>query len=30
MIVQQLSTDWQLIGDKEVCLWHKLRWLEVW
>jgi hypothetical protein len=30
MIIQQLSTDWQLIGDKEVCLWHKLRWLEVW
>ena len=30
MIIQQLSTDWQLIGDKEVCLWHTLRWLEVW
>jgi hypothetical protein len=29
MIIQQLSTDWQLIGDKEVCLWHMLRWLEV-
>jgi hypothetical protein len=29
MIIQQLSTDWQLIGDKEVCLWHTLRWLEV-
>ena len=30
MIIQQLSTDWQLIGDKEVGLWHTLRWLEVW
>jgi hypothetical protein len=28
MIIQQLSTDWQLIGDKEVGLWHTLRWLE--
>ena len=30
MIIQQLSTNWQLIGDKEVGLWHTLRWLEVW
>ena len=30
MFIQQLSTDWQLIGDKEVGLWHTLRWLEVW
>jgi hypothetical protein len=30
MIIQQLSTDWQLIGDKEVGLWHTLRWLGVW
>ena len=30
MIIQQLSTDWQLIGDKEVGLWHMLRLLEVW
>jgi hypothetical protein len=30
MIIQQLSTDWQLIGDKEVGLWNTLRWLEVW
>jgi hypothetical protein len=30
MIIQQLSTDWQLIGDKEVGLWHTFRWLEVW
>ena len=30
MIIQQLSTDWQLIGDKEVGFWHMLRWLEVW
>jgi hypothetical protein len=30
MIIQQLSTDWQLIGDKEVGLWHTLKWLEVW
>ena len=30
MIIQQLSTDWQLIGDKEVGLWHTLWWLEVW
>jgi hypothetical protein len=28
--MEQLSTDWQLIGDKEVGLWHTLRWLEVW
>jgi hypothetical protein len=26
MIIQQLSTDWQLIEDKEVGLWHTLRW----
>jgi hypothetical protein len=26
MIIQQLSTDWELIGDKEVGLWHTLRW----
>jgi hypothetical protein len=26
MIIQKLSTDWQLIGDKEVGLWHMLRW----
>ena len=25
MIIQQLSTDWQLIGDKEVGLWHMIR-----
>jgi hypothetical protein len=24
MIIQQLSTDWQLIGDKEMGLWHTL------
>jgi hypothetical protein len=30
MIIQQLSTDWQLIEDNEVGLWHTLRWLEVW
>ena len=30
VIIQQLSTDWQLIGDKGVCLWHMFRWLEVW
>jgi hypothetical protein len=27
MIIQQLPTDWQLIGDMEVGLWHTLRWL---
>ena len=27
-MIIQLSTDWQLIGDKEVGLWHTLRWLE--
>ena len=30
VIIQQLSTDWQLIGDKGVCLWHTFRWLELW
>jgi hypothetical protein len=24
MIIQQLSTDWQLIGDKEVGLWQNV------
>jgi hypothetical protein len=28
-MIIQLSTDWQLIGDKEVGLWHTLRWIEV-
>ena len=28
-MIIQLSTDWQLIGDKEVGLWHTFRWLEV-
>jgi hypothetical protein len=30
IIIQQLSTDWQLIEYKEVGLWHTLRWLELW